>query len=162
MHLHGALAVAQIAYLLLCHLINVSEDGGEVVICHMLEGKLPKLLVFVGVELGMVAGVFVASAVAQPHVVPLVRQHEARRFVLVIHQPGVGTVEQTMLQDDGFEPLPYRASLALDAEHGEDVSVLGGHLVGLGRIVEVLAVVQELEFGLGVCAEGEGKHEGED
>lgn len=141
MHLHGALAVAQIANLLFGDLIDVCEDGGEVVICHVLEGKLPKLLVFVGVELGVVAGVLVASAVSQPHVVPLVRQHKARRLVLVIHQPGVGTVEQTMLQDDGLESLPYRTALALDAEHGENVAVLGGHLVGLGRIVEVLAVV---------------------
>ena len=83
MHLHGALAVAQIANLLFGDLIDVCEDGGEVVICHVLEGKLPKLLVFVGVELGVVAGVLVASAVSQPHVVPLVRQHKARRLVLV-------------------------------------------------------------------------------
>lgn len=67
-----------------------------------------------------------------------------------------------MLQDDGLESLPDYAALALDAEHGEDVAVLGGHLVGLGRVVEVLAVVQELELGLGVRAEGKGKREEED
>lgn len=92
-HLHGALAVAHIANLLFCDLVDVGEDGGQVVVCHMLEGKLPKFFVFVGVELGVVARVLVASAVAQPHVVPLVRQHKTRRLVLVVHQPGVGTVD---------------------------------------------------------------------
>lgn len=61
-----------------------------------------------------------------------------------------------MLQDDGFEAVSDLTALALDAEDGEDVSVFGDDLVGLDGVVIVLAVVCELELGLGVGTSSQG------
>jgi hypothetical protein len=131
-------------------LVDVGEDGGKVVVGHVLEGELPELLPLVGVVLDVLPGVLVASAVAQPHVVALVGQHEPWSLVLVVDDPGVRAVEEAVLEENGFEALPDESVLLLDAEEGEDVAVLGGHMVGLDGVVVELTVVCEVELRLGV------------
>lgn len=58
----------------------------------MLEGELPKLFVFVGIVPGVVAGVFVASAVAKPNIISLIGKHESWSFVLVVDKPGIRAI----------------------------------------------------------------------
>ena len=55
MHLYGALAMPDIVHLLFGVLVDIAEDGGQIVVGHMLEGELPELFIFVGVVLGVVA-----------------------------------------------------------------------------------------------------------
>lgn len=152
MHLDGALRVANVMRLLLRDVVDVGEKCRQVVVCHMLEGKLPKLFVLVWVVLGMVPGMLVSSAVAQPHVVSLVRQHESRRFVLVVDEPGVRTIEQAMLQDDRFSSVLDLRALALYPKHSENVAVLSDDPVSLHRIIVVFAIVSKLQLGLGMRA----------
>lgn len=71
-HLDSALAVTQVVGFLLGLAVDVGEKGRQVVVGHVLEGELPKLLVLVGVVFGVVAGVLVAATVAQPYIEALV------------------------------------------------------------------------------------------
>ncbi len=88
-HLDGALAVANVMSLLLGDAVDIGEEGRQVVVGHVLEGELPELLVLVWVVFGVVPGVLVASAVAQPDIVALIGQHEAWGFIFIIDQPRV-------------------------------------------------------------------------
>ena len=99
MHLNGALAVANIANFLLSQVVNVGEDCWKVILSHVLEGELPKLFVFVRVKVSMCSWMFISSAISQPHIIALICKHEARCLILIIDQPGVRTVQQTMLQN---------------------------------------------------------------
>ena len=148
MHLDGSLAVADVTHLLLGDSVHIFEDGGDVVVSHVLEGKLPKLLIFIRIVFGVVPGVLIASTVAQPHIVPSVCEHEGRRLILIIDEPSVRTVDESVLENDRLQALSNGASLSLDSEHGEDVAVLGDHLMCLCRVVVVLAVGKELELSL--------------
>ena len=64
----AALAVSDIVDFLFSFFIDVGEEGRQVVVGHVLEGELPKLLVFVRVVLGVITRVLVAAAVAHPDV----------------------------------------------------------------------------------------------
>lgn len=105
MHLHAALAVTYVAHLLACDFIDVGEEGREVEIGHMLETEFPEQFVFVWVVFGVVAGVLVAAVVAQPHVEPSVGEHEGWGLVLVVDEPGVETVDQAVLEEDGAQSV---------------------------------------------------------
>lgn len=148
MHLHGSLTVPDVTHLLLGDSIDILENGGDVVVSHVLEGELPKLLIFIRIVFGVVPGVLIAATVAQPHVVPSVGEHEAGCLILIVDEPSVRTVDESVLEDDGPQALANGASFSLDSEHGEDVAVLGDHLMCLCRVVVVLAVGQELELCL--------------
>lgn len=76
-------------WFLLGDVVDVGEEGGQVEVCHVLEGELPELFVLVWVVFGVGAGVLVSPAVAQPDVVALVGEEEAWCLVLIIDQPGV-------------------------------------------------------------------------
>ena len=103
MHLHGALTVSNVVQFLVGDLVDVGEDCGEVVIGHVLEGELPKLFTFVGIVFYVFSWMFITSAVAQPYIVTFIGKHESRSFVLVVKQPSVGTVQKTVLEENGFE-----------------------------------------------------------
>lgn len=134
--------------LLLRDIVDIGEQCRQVVIGHMLEGKLPKLFVLVWVVLRMVPRVLVSSAVAQPHIVSLVRQHESRSLVFVIDQPCVRTIEEAMLQDDRLPSVLDLSALALYPKHSENVSILSDDPMSLHRIIVVLAVISKLQLGL--------------
>jgi hypothetical protein len=68
-HLHGTLTVTNIVDFLFGNAIHVCEYSREVIICHVLEGKFPKLLIFVRVVFGMISRVLVAPAVSKPNVI---------------------------------------------------------------------------------------------
>ncbi len=89
MHLHGSLTVANVANLLPGDSVDIFEDSREVVIGHVLVGEFPKLLIFIRIVSGVVAGVFIATTIAQPHVVSLVREHEGGSLTLIVDQPSV-------------------------------------------------------------------------
>ena len=92
MHLNGSLAVPDVVHFLVGNRIDILEDCWEIIICHMLESEFPKLFVFVWIVFSMIAGVFIASAVAKPDIISFVGQHESWGFVLVIDQPGIRTI----------------------------------------------------------------------
>jgi hypothetical protein len=58
------LAVAHVVWFLVGEVVDIGEERWEVVVCHVLEGELPELCIGIWVEFTVVAGVFVASAVA--------------------------------------------------------------------------------------------------
>lgn len=96
----------------------------------------------------MVSRMLVASAVAQPNIIAPIGQHKGRCFVLVVDEPGVRAIEQSVLKDDGLESLPNQAAFALNPENSEDVSVFSDNFVSLDWVVVELAVVNELQLGL--------------
>ena len=96
MHLHGSLTVPNVVNFLVGQLVDVGEDGRKVKVSHMLEGKIPKFLIFVRIVLGVVPRMFVSSAIAKPNIVALVGKHEARCFIFIIENPGIRTVSQPM------------------------------------------------------------------
>ena len=154
-HLDGALGVPDVVNFLAGLLEEVAEDGRKVVVGHVLEGELPKLLAFVRIVLDVLPGVLVAPAVPQPHVETSIGQHEPRGLSFIVDDPGIGAVEETVLQEDRFETLPDEGVFFLDAEEGEDVAVVCGDVVSLDRVVVELAVVCEVELGLGVGRSGQ-------
>lgn len=153
MHLHGALTVANIAHLLLGLAVDIGEYGWQIIVSHVLEGKFPKLLVLVRIVLSVVPGVFVASAIAQPHIVALVGQHKGGCLVLIINDPSVRRVDETVLEDDWLEALLDGTPLLLYSEHCEDIAVLGDDLVRLSRVIVVFAICQKLQLSLRVRTE---------
>jgi hypothetical protein len=87
--------------------------------------------------------VLVASAIAQPDVIALIGKHKSGSLVFVIDKPTIRAVEKSVLENDWLEAVSNGTSLSLDSEHGENVSILGNHLVCLGRIIVEFAIVQE-------------------
>jgi hypothetical protein len=110
----------------------------------------------------VVPGVFVASAVSEPHIVALVSQHEPWRLVLIVDEPSIGTVEESVLQENRFESFFDNRSLSLDAEDGQNIAVICNNLVGLHRVVVVLAIVGEGELGFRVGTPGEDQERKKD
>lgn len=88
-HLDGALAVPQVVQLLVGGCVDVGENCRQIVVSHVLESELPKLLVFVGVVLHVLARVFVASAVPHPHIISRICQDESKSFALFIKHPSI-------------------------------------------------------------------------
>lgn len=150
MHLNGALTVTDIMNLLLGVVVNIPEGSRKIMVGHMLESEFPKLFILVGIQSSMISRMFVASAVSEPNIIPFVGQHEGRSFVFVIDDPSVGTVKESMLKKYWFEARLNCGIFLLDAEHGENISIVSGDFMSLDGIVVVLAVVCEIEFGLGV------------
>ena len=111
----------------------------------MLESEFPKLFIF-WTQLSMVSGVFVTSTIAHPHIVPSICQHESWSLILIIYEPGIRRVQESVLEDDRFESAFDDRVFFLDAEDGQDVSIFCGDCVFLNWIVEVFAVVLELKF----------------
>jgi hypothetical protein len=130
--------------------IDVFEEVGEVEIGHVLESEFPEFGIFIGIERGVISGVFVASVVSEPDVVALIGEHEAGSFVLIIDEEGVTGVEKAMLQDDGLESGGDKRILFLNSEHSENVSIFGFDKVFFNWVFVVLAVVDEWVFRLGV------------
>jgi hypothetical protein len=137
--------------------IDVLEEVGEVDIGHVLEGEFPEFGIFIGIEGGVVSGVFVTSIVSEPDVVAFVGEHEAWGFVFIIDEEGVAGVEEAVLQDDGLESGCDERIFFLNSEHSEDVAVFGFYKVFFNGIFVVLAVVDEGVLGLGVGGVDLGK-----
>ena len=92
----------------------------------------------------------ISSTVSQPYIISGVRKDEGWCFVLVIDNPSIRTVQKPMLEEDRLESLPDVRVFLLDPEQSEDITILGGNIMVLARIVIILAVVGEIEFGLGM------------
>lgn len=151
-HLDRALAVPDVMEFLFCDIVYIGEDSWEIVVSHMLEGELPELFVFVWVVLGVISRVLVAPAVSQPDIVALVREQEPGSLVLIVDDPGIGAVEESVLQEDRLEPFFDDRTLPLDSKEGEDVSIFGDYFVSLHWVVVKFAIVGKVKFGLGVGA----------
>ena len=97
-HLNGALRVANVINLLLGLASDVAEGCWKVIVSHMLECKFPETSIFVGVELCMVARMLVTTIISHPNIEPLIGEDEARCLILIVYQPSIRTVEQSVLQ----------------------------------------------------------------
>lgn len=102
MHLDCALAMPYIVYFLTSPVVDVPKKCRKIVIGHVLEGKLPKFLIFIRVVLDMPTRVLVASTVAQPHIIACIGKHKSWCLVLVVDDPSVRRVQQPMLEDNRF------------------------------------------------------------
>lgn len=54
-HLNGALTVPNVMNFLFGDVVYVGENSWQIVVCHMLEGELPELLVLVWIVLGVIS-----------------------------------------------------------------------------------------------------------
>lgn len=97
MHLHATLTMADVDYLLFCYFVYVGKESGKVEICHMLETELPKLFVFVRIVFCMISGMFVSSVISKPDIVASICEDKGWSFVFIIDQPGVRTIQKSML-----------------------------------------------------------------
>ena len=95
-----ALGMAYIADLLVAgRLDDVLQNGRDVVLTHLFPIESPVFsFVLVVVVLGVSQTVGVATRVAKPHVITATSGNEGGRDAVVVHDPGVGRVEDTMLQ----------------------------------------------------------------
>lgn len=143
--------MANVVHFLFGMVVDELEDGGEVVVGHVLESEFPELFIFIRVVLDMLSGVLVAPAITQPDVISLVRKHEGRRFAFIIDDPCIRRIDQSVLHENGFEALLDLGAFLLDSVNGQDVPVLSGHFVGLVRILEISAVLFEFELGLAMA-----------
>jgi len=153
--LDSALTVSDIMNFLTCDLIDIGKDSRKIIVSHVLKGELPKLFSFVWVVFSMISGVFVTSAIAQPHIVALIGKHKSWSFILVIEEPRIRTVKKAMLKQDWLEAISDDCIFLLDSEESQDVAVFSGNMMGLNRIVEEFAIVSELQFRLRVSAGGQ-------
>ena len=53
MHLNGALTMSEVVHFLLCHIMDIAENCREIVLSHVLKGKLPELFVLVWIIVSM-------------------------------------------------------------------------------------------------------------
>ena len=98
------MTVTDIVHLLTSYSFDVLKCRRKVVFSHLVEGKIPKVKrgwtqVFVAIS--------VASAVTNPHIVALISEYESWSQMLLVDDPGVRAVCQTMLQVDDFFTFSY-------------------------------------------------------
>jgi hypothetical protein len=55
--------------LLFGDVVHISEESGKIIVGHILERKLPKVLVFVRIVFGVISGMFVSSTVSHPNII---------------------------------------------------------------------------------------------
>lgn len=72
--------------------IDMLENSRKIIISHMLEGKLPKFFIFIGVVFGVITRMFVASAVTEPYIIATVGEHKSWSFIFIIDDPSVRAV----------------------------------------------------------------------
>lgn len=97
----------------------------------MLEGELPKCCVLVRVQLGVLAGVLVSSAVAQPYIIVGISEDETGCFVLLVDEPGIRGIQQPMLQKHRLKSLFNYGCFLLDSEDSQNIAILSDNLMGL-------------------------------
>lgn len=143
MHLNGALTVSNVVQFLTGDLVHILENCWKVVIGHVLEGEFPELFAFVWVKFSMVSRMFIPSTVAHPYVVSFVGQQKSRSFVLVVNQPSIRAIKQSMLEQDGLGTAFDDAIFSLDSEQSQNVTIFCGNEVLFNGVVVELAVIHE-------------------
>jgi hypothetical protein len=148
MHLNASLTMSYVVDLLVSHIVNISEKGREVVVSHMLEGEFPKLFVFVRIKSCMITRVLIASTVSCPDIISFVCQHKAWRLSLVIDEPCIRTIKETVLQNNRLQTLLNDSIFFLKTEDRQDVPILGNDLMLFTGVVVKLTVVSEVKLRL--------------
>lgn len=69
MHLNSALTVSNVMQFLFSEFADIGQSRGQIILGHMLEGKLPEPLIFIWVVLHMFPGVLIPSVVTHPDVI---------------------------------------------------------------------------------------------
>ena len=92
-HDHGALGVADVGDVGLAgEVVNLLERSREVEFGHLLHGEVPELLLL-GVQGGVVAGVFVSPRISNPHILATLGQSENGGQGLFVANTAVRTIK---------------------------------------------------------------------
>lgn len=130
-------------------------------ISHVLEAKLPEFFIFVWIQMSVVSGMFVPSAVAEPDIIASIGKNEGRSLVFVIDDPSIRAIKQAMLEPDGFQPLLHGSVLLLNPKEGEQVAIICLNDMLFDGIMVVIAVLDEriLGFWVDFAESKKGKQE---
>ena len=110
----------------------------------------------------MLSGVLIPTTVAQPNIISSISQHKSGSFVFIIDNPSIRGVNESMLQENRFKAIFNLGSFLLYSENPQNISILSCDIVVLNWIVEVPAIVSEIELGLGVLLPQTYQHSQED
>lgn len=144
-HLDGALRMPDVVNFLLGLVRDISECRRDIIIRHILECKFPEGRILLRIIFGVIQGVFIPSAIAQPHIISMIGQDEPWGPRFIIDQPRIRTIQQPMLQiDRGEAQFPDCGVLFLNTVEGVDVAIVTLYVVDFDWVVEVFAVVEDL------------------
>jgi len=115
-HLWSTLRVSDVGnFLSTCLISNEINLGWSIVLSHFSERVLPIGFISLWVQSGMVRAILSASLVAEPDIVPVPHQLECWGGVVVVHDPAVCWVSNTMLQEHNRSAL--KGFIWGDSEH---------------------------------------------
>lgn len=132
----GSLRVSGVVYLIEAGIRqDVVDHGGDVDGADFVPVEVPEL-VAVQRDDDVVPRVDVTTGIAQPHIVSGIREQVGQGVVRSGGQPAVRVTEQSVLQQDWRSLLVLVLQLVgvRDAEQGQHIAILGGHLVSLRGI----------------------------
>ena len=146
---------------------HMVHERGRIEPGHLIKTEIPEFHRIVG-EVRVVHRPQIPATVAEPHVVPSIRQYVGQRLVLVVEHPRNTGIEQTVLQDDrragsfggGRGAAVFRIPgpqvdarvyfRAGDAKDGENVAVLGLHIVGFEGVALRRNELGRVAFSVGI------------
>jgi len=109
---------------LLSNIINLSWG---IMLSHLSVRELPVSLIFCW-ETSMARAVLSSSLVAEPHIVSSSHQLEGWSYFIVVHDPAISRVGDSMLKEN------YRSSwldiFTSDPEDIQDITIIGGNWMG--------------------------------
>jgi hypothetical protein len=85
--------------------------------------------------------VLIASGVTKPDIVAFSHELEGGGYLVIVHDPAVGGVDQTMLKED--RPFLGGNVVVDNSEHAEDVTIWSGHRMSLETEAIVLHNLNE-------------------
>jgi len=102
-HLGRTLLMADVCdFLATSHMLNHVDDGGKIVLAHILPREIPEgLVVVVGIKVSVMTTIGVSAGVAEPHIVASASSHKCGSNVSIVDNPGVSGVKNTMLHEHG-------------------------------------------------------------
>ena len=106
-------------------LLNHLDSGRQVVQSHLVEGKIPEeLLVMVGVKRDMRSTVCIAARVSQPDIISSTCCYKSWRYICIVHDPGIGRVETTVLEENGRFATTRNVAFFLKTRDSEDTQII--------------------------------------
>ena len=94
-HDHSSLTMSNVVNLLRCDSCYILECSRKVIVCHLLKGEVPELK---GSRAHFPCRIVISSNVTYPDIKTLICEHKCRSKMLIIDNPCIRRVNQTMLK----------------------------------------------------------------
>jgi hypothetical protein len=92
----------------------------------------------------------VPSAVTKPHIKTLISSHEGRSPVVIVNDPPIRRIKQTMLEVDWLKAFNDGGAFSLNSIDSQYVAIFSNDFIFLVRVFEIGAVLLEFQLGLRV------------